>query len=41
MPQQLPLLSEDRPTYTTQRDETERAGFRDAWPAATMPSSSL
>ena len=25
MPQQLPLLSEDRPTYTTQRDETERA----------------
>ena len=31
MPQQLPLLSEDHPTYTTQRDETERAGFRDAW----------
>ena len=31
MPQQLPLLSEERATYTTQRDETERAGFRDAW----------
>ena len=31
MPQQLPLLSEDRPTYTTQRDETVCAGFRDAW----------
>ena len=31
MPHQLPLLAEERLTDTTQRDETERAGFRDAW----------